>query len=232
MKKQEIAKNLSAIKKELKTAQLIAVTKYSPIEDVVEAYHAHQYDFGENRVQDLKEKAESLLALGLNKVRWHFIGHLQTNKVRELFKIPKLYAIHSVDSIGLLEELIKRESDFTGSELKLFFQVNTSHEVEKNGFETAEELDAAIKLLKSRTHSKLKIYGLMTMGTIRTQDFEAEASRCFRDLAMIAHNLEKNHGFSSPLKLSMGMSQDYKLAIAAGSDFVRVGSAIFKSHTI
>jgi pyridoxal phosphate enzyme (YggS family) len=230
MTKQEIAKNLACIKKELKTAQLIAVTKYSPIEDVVTAYQAHHYDFGENRVSDLQLKAEFFKKEELKKVRWHFIGHLQTNKVRELYKIPNLYAIHSVDSQKLLEELIKREQDFEGPELKLFFQVNTSHEVEKSGFETAEELKMAIDLLLKRGSSKLKFYGLMTMGTIRTTEFEAEALRCFRDLSAVAHNLETSYKLPQKLKLSMGMSQDYRLAIAAGSDFIRVGSAIFKQH--
>jgi len=121
MKKNEIAKNLSTIKKELKAAHLIAVTKYSPVEDVIAAYQSHHYDFGENRVQDLKEKAEFFAKENLKKVRWHFIGHLQSNKVRELYKIPNLYAIHSVDSLRLLEELIKHENDFAGSELKIFF---------------------------------------------------------------------------------------------------------------
>lgn len=228
MKKGEISKNLSAIKKELKSAHLIAVTKYSPIEDIITAYQAHQYDFGENRVLDLKEKAELFAAQSFTKVRWHFIGHLQTNKVRELFKIPNLFAIHSVDSLSLLEELIKSENDFIGTELKIFFQVNTSHEIEKSGFESAEDLRRAIDLLMSRPHSKLKFTGLMTMGTIRTSEFEAEASRCFRDLNLVARNLEMVYGLKDKLKLSMGMSQDYKLALNAGSDFIRVGSAIFK----
>lgn len=228
MKKTEIAKNLSLIKKEIKSTQLVAVTKYSPVEDVILAYQAHQYDFGENRVQDLADKAQLFKEQELTKVRWHFIGHLQTNKVRELFKIPNLYAIHSVDSLRLLEELIKRESDLIVSELKLFFQINTSHETEKSGFETAEELNSAIELLTSRACSKLKLYGLMTMGTIRTSEFEVEAMRCFRDLNSIARNLENTYSLKEKLKLSMGMSQDYKIAILAGSDFIRVGSAIFK----
>ena len=228
MRKKEIAKNLAEIKKELKTAHLIAVTKYSKLEDVIAAYQSHQYDFGENRVQDLLEKAEAFDLQKLNKVHWHFIGHLQSNKVRELLKIPNLFAIHSVDSLSLLEELIKRENDFSGTELKIFFQVNTSHEAEKSGFETAEELSRAVGLLLGRAHSKLKFYGLMTMGSIRTTEFEAEATRCFRDVNSIARNLEKSYGLKEKLKLSMGMSQDYKLAIEAGSDFIRVGSAIFK----
>ncbi|MFA6239167.1 MAG: YggS family pyridoxal phosphate-dependent enzyme [Bacteriovorax sp.] len=228
-KKTEIAKNLSLIKKELKSAQLVAVTKYSPAEEMLSAYEAHHYDFGENRVQDLVEKAEFFKSRDLNKVRWHFIGHLQTNKVRELFKVPNLYAIHSVDSLRLTEELIKRESELSVPEVKIFFQVNTSREEEKSGFETAEELKLAMELLLSRASAKLKLTGLMTMGTIRTREFEAEAVKCFRDLGVIAHNLETAFGLKNRLKLSMGMSQDYKLALEAGSDYIRVGSAIFKS---
>lgn len=230
MKKSEIAKNLAAIKKEINGATLVAVTKYSPVEDVMAAYLANHYDFGENRVSDLKEKADIFYQHGYKKVKWHFIGHLQTNKVKELLKVPNLYAIHSIDSLKLLEELIKKESEFEGDELKLFFQVNTSHEEEKSGFLSAEELNLAISLLLGRPHLKLKLYGLMTMGTIRTEHFETEAARCFNDLNTIARNIEKVHGLKTKLKLSMGMSQDYKIALAAHTDYIRVGSAIFKSN--
>lgn len=229
MKKAKITKNLNQIKKELKNAQLVAVSKYSPFEDVVLAYEANQFDFGENKVQELIDKAQLAQGLGLNKIRWHFIGHLQTNKVKDLIKIPNLFAIHSVDSIRLLEELMKREADLQVPELKLFFQVNTSHELEKSGFDSPEELKQALDLLMAKPSSKLKFFGLMTMGTIRTTDFEVEASRCFRDLALIAQNLESLYQLKDKLHLSMGMSQDYKLAIEAGSDYVRIGSAIFKT---
>lgn len=230
MNKTEIAKNLSTIKKEIKGAQLVAVTKYSPVEDIIAAYEAHHYDFGENRVQDLAEKARVFEEKGLNKVKWHMIGHLQTNKVRDLLKIPHLYAIHSIDSVRLLEELLKREHDFTGPELKLFFQVNTSHEEEKSGFESSEELHMALELLLNRGPSKLKLHGLMTMGTIRTEQFQDEAARCFKDLVSIAASVEEKFHLKQKLKLSMGMSQDYKIALEHGSDYIRVGSAIFKAH--
>jgi len=229
MKKTEIAKNLLSIKKEIKDATLVAVSKYSQIEDINAAYEARHYDFGENRLNDLKEKADFFFANNLTKVKWHFIGHLQSNKVRELLKIPNLYAIHSVDSLKLVEELLKREQDFKGSVLKVFFQVNTSHEAQKSGFENAEELNMAIDLLLSRSStSKIKFQGLMTMGTIRTDDFESEARRCFRDLAAIANGIQKARGLKAKVELSMGMSQDYRLAIDCGSDYIRVGSAIFK----
>jgi len=228
MKKVDIAKNLLAIKNEIKPAELIAVTKYSTVEEVIIAYDSKQYDFGENRLQDLKLKANEFKKRDLSLVRWHFIGHLQTNKVRELLKIPNLFAIHSIDSIRLLEELFKRESDFKGSELKLFLQVKTTQEETKSGFSNAEELKMAVEILLSRSSSKIKLIGLMTMGPIETEDFKVDALRAFKDLSVIASQLEESFNLQSKLKLSMGMSQDYKLAIMAGSDYVRIGSSIFK----
>ena len=112
---------LRELKTELNHATLVAVSKYSPVEDVIDAYSCGQVDFGENRVSELKLKAETFQLKNLNSVRWHFIGTLQTNKVKDLLKIPNLNAIHSVSSLKLVFELLKHESLFEGSELKLFF---------------------------------------------------------------------------------------------------------------
>lgn len=226
MQKSEIETNLKKLKSELKKTELVAVSKYSPIEDVELAYNAGQLDFGENRVPDLKDKSDYFEQKKLNKVRWHFIGHLQSNKVRDLFKTPNLWAIHSVDSLRLLEELLKRESDFKGPELKLFFQVNTSHEEEKTGFESMNELQKAIEFIQSRKESKLKLYGLMTMGAIRTNDVKASALKSFKELKDIRNKLRESQGLN--LKLSMGMSGDYEIALQEEADYVRVGSLIFK----
>jgi len=225
--KNKIAKNIQELRAEIKEAQLVGVTKYSPVEDVILAYEAGLYDFGENRTSDLKEKAEVFKTQELNKVRWHFIGHLQTNKVRELLQIPRLWAIHSVDSLRLLEELYKRENEFKGSEIKVFLQINTSHEEEKSGFETIDELYPAVDLMLSRKDSKFKLHGLMTMGPIRTEDFEADARKCFKALAHVQKTLAERYHLND-LKLSMGMSQDYSIAMEEGSDYVRIGSKIFK----
>jgi pyridoxal phosphate enzyme (YggS family) len=222
---QFIQDRLQTIKNNLKNTQLIAVTKYSPIEDVVLAYEANHFDFGENKVQDLKEKALVFTNQNLLKVRWHFIGHLQSNKAKDLLKIPNLYAIHSVDSIKLLQELIKHQSLLQSNKVKIFLQVNTSNEEEKSGFENQEELEAAVMLLMNQ--SRLEFFGLMTMGTIRTENFEGEARRCFLELKKIKMEIEKKFHLSH-LNLSMGMSQDYLVAVESGSDFVRIGSAIFK----
>jgi pyridoxal phosphate enzyme (YggS family) len=223
---QEISKRLLDLKKELGKTELIAVTKYSAIEDLIISYNEKQFDFGESKVNALKEKALHFEKENLNLVRWHFIGHLQTNKVKELLKIPNLHTIHSVDSIRLLQELIKNQSFFTGTKLNIFLQVNTSHEDEKSGFESMIELEEAINLLLSN-NSIFKFKGLMTMGALRTDDFNQAAKKCFSELNKVKKTIQDKYSLTD-LKLSMGMSQDYKIAIEEGSDFVRIGSAIYK----
>lgn len=230
MTKNDFEKKLNIIRPKLGSATLVAVSKYSEASEVEAAYKAGVLDFGENRVSDLALKSQVFFEQHLLKVRWHFIGHLQTNKVKGLFKIPNLHAIHSVDSLRLLEELYKKESEFKGPKLLLFLQINTSHESEKSGFESTEELHQAIELMKSKSserESKLVFHGLMTMGTIRTDDPLKEAERCFGELVKIRQNLMIKYGFES-LKLSMGMSNDYEVALKYGSDYIRVGSLLFK----
>ncbi len=226
MNKNQLEEKLRLLKAELSSVSLVAVSKYSSVEDVALAYECGQLDFGENRVQDLKPKAEFFEKEKLSKVRWHFIGHLQSNKAKDVLKIPNLWAIHSVDSLHLLEELVKREDDFRGDSLKIFFQVNTSHEDEKSGFSSREELEKALSFLLLRKSSKLKVWGLMTMGAIRTDDVRASAIKSFRELKSIKKELDAK--YSLDLKLSMGMSGDYQEAIQEGADYIRVGSLIFK----
>lgn len=225
---QQIHLQIEKTKREVLPAQLIAVTKYSPVEEVVFAYHADQVDFGENRVQDLAEKAQYFETEKLDKVRWHFIGHLQTNKVKELLKIPHLYAIHSVDSSKLVHELLKRSAELRQKPLKLFFQVNTSLEDEKGGFTNLDELRESISLILNDkiVAQSFEVFGLMTMATIRTDDVEGEAHRCFKSLQEIKNSLD--HEFHLDLKLSMGMSQDHHIAKIYGANYVRIGSQIFK----
>jgi pyridoxal phosphate enzyme (YggS family) len=158
-------------------------------------------------------------------VRWHFIGHLQTNKVKDLMCIPNLYAIHSVDSLKLVQELVKYKDSFKGIELNIFLQVNTSLETEKSGFKTMEELEEAVQLVL-HTDTPFKMKGLMTMGTLRTENFEIEARRCFQELIKIKKTLQEKYTLVD-LKLSMGMSQDYKIAHELEADYVRLGSSLF-----
>src|SRR5207237_627650 len=140
-------------------------------------------------------------------IRWHMIGHLQSNKINQLFSVPNLYAIHSVHSISILEKMIKAESHLK-DKVNIFLQYNTSREEEKAGFESYAELLLAGQLIKN--DSKLKLFGLMTMGTLRTEDFEGEARRCFQELNLIRDRLSNELGTS--FETSMGMSQDYHIA--------------------
>lgn len=227
MNKEELETRLNSVKNDLNGAVLVAVSKYSPVEDVAMAYSLGQLDFGENRVSELTAKAGSFQFNQRQNVRWHFIGTLQTNKVKELLKTPNLWAIHSVSSKKLLEEIIRREAEITEPELNLFFQLNTSKEEEKSGFDTVEEIAEAIELLLTKKKSNLVCYGLMTMGSIREENFEEAARKSFKELKVARDYLADR--FSLPnLKLSMGMSQDYKIALEEGADFIRVGSLIFK----
>ncbi len=222
MKRSEaLASNLSALQSELKgtTTRLLVVSKTQTTDDIRSLYEAGQRDFGENRVQELEEKDAALA--DLNDLRWHLIGHLQSNKISKLNKIARLASIHSVDDADLMNKLI------AGLKLPrpvgLFLQVNTSGEDEKSGFEDEKSLmEALIKL--SSLSSPAFLQGLMTMGTIRTEDVTGEAHRCFKALKDMRDRLCPKG------ELSMGMSGDYLIARDYASDWVRVGSKIFKVH--
>lgn len=202
-------------------SQLLIVSKTRPIQDIQTYYDLGHRDFGENRVQELAEKAKELSA-SCPEIRWHMIGHLQTNKVNPLLAIPKLHAIHSVHSLELLDKILKHDQSLD-HEVKLFLQFNTSHEEEKSGFETYTELKMAVEnALKGQ---KIKLAGLMTMGTLRTENFEAEAGRCFQDLNVEKEKLQAEYKII--LQTSMGMSQDYEIALKEGSDWIRLGTMMF-----
>lgn len=206
--------------------QLIAVSKSTDIESIEYALEADQSAFGENRIGDLEEKA---LFLKDRYIEWHFIGNIQSNKLNRLLKIPNLKFIHSIDSLKTLDNLYKKEENFTGDSLGFFLQVNTSGEQEKQGFSSLnyDDLAAAANLISRHEDSKFYFAGLMTMGKIRTADLEADARSCFKRLVKIKNTLKRDFELP-PLKLSMGMSQDYPIAIEEGADFVRIGTAIFK----
>ncbi|HAZ13512.1 MAG: YggS family pyridoxal phosphate enzyme [Bdellovibrionales bacterium GWA2_49_15] len=222
-KKKLISDALKDIRSHLGSSQLVAVTKHTGIEEMAYAYELGQRIFGENRVQDLVKKSEQLA--GLPDLEWHFIGHLQRNKVKDVLKVERLSAIHSVDSLSLLEKII--ECPQAARPLALFFEVNTSGEKEKWGFTDQEQLKLAFqKALKDGAPANLIPAGLMTMGTFRTKDAEGEAHRCFKELRKMKLDLEKSLGIKG-LKLSMGMSGDYQIAVEHGADYVRIGSQIF-----
>lgn len=222
MKRSEaLASNLAALQAELKgtTTRLLVVSKTQTIDDIRSLYEAGQRDFGENRVQELEEKDAALA--DLSELRWHLIGHLQSKKIPKLNKISRLTAIHSVDDFALAEKLANGLN--LDQPVGLFLQVNTSGEDEKSGFETEESLAQAIQNMMS-LRSSVFLQGLMTMGTIRTEDVQGEAHRCFKALKDMRDRLCPKG------ELSMGMSGDYLIARDYASDWVRVGSKIFKVH--
>jgi pyridoxal phosphate enzyme (YggS family) len=219
--KSDFARKLSELHSELGTCSLLIVSKTRTIEEIQTYYDLGHRDFGENRVQELSEKAHALKEL-CPEIRWHMIGNLQSNKIAMLFKIPNLFAIHSVHDHALVEKLVANDSKLS-HDLRIFLQFNTSKEVEKSGFENYQELKSASLLLSKTQH--LKLSGLMTMGTLRTHDFEAEAQRCFSELLHLKEKLQSELG--TKLQTSMGMSQDYKIALKEGSDWIRIGTRMF-----
>lgn len=218
-----ILRNLQTVLDEIDNrATLVAVTKYSPVEDIRLAHLHGQKDFAENRVIQLSERSFELKDLDIN---WHFIGNLQKNKVKKLFEIPNLFFVHSVSSLSLLKEMIKRES-ILRNKLKFFLQVNFSDEDEKSGFSSIEEVREALDYFDTCNTSNLEFAGIMGMGKIRTNNFEEEAFNIFKKIYNLKETIESERGES--LLTSMGMSNDYLLAIEQGSDMVRIGSKIFK----
>ena len=218
----EISANLTHFWQELNDydAGLLAVSKTKPAADVAIAYEIGQRDFGENKVQELSDKAREL-EKNCPEIRWHFIGHLQSNKINLLLKTPGLVAIHAIDSLSLLKKVLNK---VPLQRMGLFLQVNTSYETEKSGFTEISELEEAIELiLKSENYF---LQGLMTIGRIRTENFEADAQECFDYLGKLKKELMQKFDLNS-LELSMGMTSDYAIALKSGAKWIRIGSAIF-----
>lgn len=221
-----IASNLEAINLEVKAlgVQLVAVSKTKPNEDIMEAYEAGQRVFGENLVQELVEKYESLP----KDIEWHLIGHLQTNKVK--YVAPFVTLIHAVDSFKLLKEIDKQAAK-NKRVIDCLLQVHIAEEDTKFGFDHAE----LIEMLRDEEFLALKhvnIRGLMGIAT--NTENEKEVKEEFYELKSLYDGIKasffrKNESFDT---LSMGMSSDYKLAIEKGSNMIRVGSTIFGKRVI
>lgn len=220
-----ICQCLLEVKSAIGETILVAVSKYHTIEDIHEAYCCGQRDFGESRVQDLATKALHFQEKGITDIRWHFIGRLQTNKVNQLLRVPGLCFIHSIDSLHLLEALLSRSSQSINSSVGLLLQFHTSNEAEKAGFRDEDELRQGIELINA---SKTCFFwdGLMTMGPIRTDDFERDTRQSFSSLEQLSIKLSKDHP-NVAIHLSMGMSSDYHWAIEYHTTYIRLGSLIF-----
>mgnify|MGYP000137012942 CR=1 FL=1 len=198
---------------------LIAVSKTKPIEDLQAAYDAGQRHFGENKVQEIVEKAKQLPT----DIHWHLIGHLQTNKVKYMAGFVNL--IHGVDSLKLMEE-INKQAKKAGRIQDILLQFYIAQEDTKFGL----NLQEAMEILDSQSFKQLKfiqVCGVMGMAS-NTSDHNQVASE-FRTLKQFFETLKQNYFQDQPCfkEISMGMSGDYPIAIANGSTMVRVGSKIF-----
>ena len=201
---------------------MVCVSKFHPAEAIMEAYNAGERDFGESRMQELLPKYEALP----KDIRWHFIGHLQTNKVRQI--VPFVHMIHSVDSMRLLET-INREAEKIQRKVRVLLEVHVAKEETKSGFSPEELEQLRIKNFElSDCFPWVEVCGIMGMAT-NTDNVE-EWRRCFREIKSLAAHLSPiTNSVASDTRpqISMGMSDDYLIAIEEGSTMVRIGSSIF-----
>lgn len=216
-----IAESLTAIRSTLPAeVGLVAVSKFHPAEAIAEAYAAGQRAFGESRVQELTKKMPVLPA----DIRWHFIGHLQTNKVRQLLSAGRIELIESVDSEHLLSD-IDSEAERLGIVARVLMQVHVAQEETKFGF-TPGELLAYFRERRFENLKATHICGIMGMAS--NTDDEGRIRSDFRTIARLRQQILDTapdlRGFDT---VSMGMSHDYRTAIEEGSTLVRIGTAIF-----
>ena len=208
-----IASTILQLKKDLpSTVTLVAVSKFKPVEAIREAYDAGQRVFGENRPQELAAKAQVLP----DDIQWHLIGHLQTNKVKLV--LPYVTLIHSVDSERLLAA-IDKEARAMGRTVDCLLEIHIAQETTKQGFlpEEAEALAAHIG-----DYPNIRLRGVMGMATFT--DDQEEVRREFRSLKALSERLSSLPGCD---QVSMGMSEDWPIAVEEGTTLVRIGTTIF-----
>lgn len=218
-----IKENLHHIKSELPPhVTLVTVSKTKPVSDLMEAYHAGQRIFGENKIQEMVEKHEQMP----KDIAWHMIGHVQRNKVK--YMAPFVSLIHGVDNLKLLED-INKEALKNNRVIDCLIQIKIASEDSKFGMAPEE----ALRIIQSEAFSELKnikVVGVMGMATF-TDDME-QIKNEFMLLKTTFDGFKTVESFNfKPEIISMGMSGDYKLAIACGSTMVRVGSSIFGNRS-
>jgi len=217
---EDIKKNITAIHASLPdNVELVAVSKFHPIESLRAAYDAGQRVFGESRAAELATKAQALPS----DIRWHFIGHLQTNKVRQV--VPYVSLIHSIDSERLLR-MVDAEASKIGRKVDVLLQVHVAQEETKYGF-APDELVALVESGTLDEMTAVRVVGVMGMAT--NTDNEARIMMDFDAINTTFLRLQNGAMASRPefTVVSMGMSDDYQLAVARGSNMVRIGTAIF-----
>jgi pyridoxal phosphate enzyme (YggS family) len=226
----EILNNLTSVRSQIATATvaagrkpadvtLVAVSKTKPIAAIAAAYAAGQRDFGENRLEELWPKVDAAQELGLMEIRWHLIGNIQSRKTAQA--VGPFALIHSIDRDKIAQRL-SRDAEAASCVLSVLLEVNVSGEESKHGFTPDELLATAGDLLAL---PGLRIQGLMTMAPLVE---EAEATRpVFRRLRELRDELQQRYPTDNWHQLSMGMTNDFTVAIAEGATMVRIGSAIF-----
>ena len=215
-----IQKEIQAIKSGLpEGVHLVAVSKFHPIESLQEAYDGGQRIFGESKVQEMTQKYEALP----KDIEWHFIGHLQTNKIK--YMAPYVALIHGVDSYKLLAEINKQASK-VGRIIPCLLQIHIAQEETKFGF-TPDESLAMLEEGSWRSLTHVQIAGVMGMGT-NTDDL-AQVETEFATLSALFRQMKETYFTDAPYfkEISMGMSDDYLIAIRQGSTLIRIGSRIF-----
>lgn len=225
-----VRENLLRVREQMKDAcirsargeevTLIAVSKTKPLELLKEAYDAGVRDFGENRVQEILEKAPRLPS----DIRWHMIGHLQKNKVRQI--IDKVTLIHSVDSVELAAQ-IEKEAAKRALTMDILLEVNVAGEASKYGF-TAEEVPEAVRQISNFPHIRMK--GLMTIAPfVENPELNRDV---FKKLYQLCVDINRKSIDNMSMRvLSMGMTGDYQVAVEEGATMIRVGTGIFGTRT-
>ena len=215
-----IAERIHSLTSELpEGVRLVAVSKFHPAEAIEEAYAAGQRIFGESRVQELQAKHEQLP----KDIEWHFIGHLQTNKVKYI--VPYVSLIHGIDSFRLLAE-VDKQAERVGRSVGCLLQMHIAREETKFGF-SFDECREMLQAGEWRKMQHVRLCGLMGMAT-NTDDMQ-QVEEEFRSLAAFFHEVKATWFAADEefCELSMGMTHDYPQAIAAGSTLIRVGTYIF-----
>jgi pyridoxal phosphate enzyme (YggS family) len=213
-----VENNLKYFREELPTTiKLVAVSKFKPDNLILEAYNAGQRDFGENRPQELSAKMERLPS----DIRWHFIGRLQSNKIKMI--IDKVYLIHSVDSFKLISE-ISKEATKRGLEPSILIQQHISDEDSKQGFSDSE-MEEAVELTLG--FGNIKLRGIMGMASLTENSDKVRDE--FSRLKSTFERLKSKYFLDDAefCEISMGMSGDYRIAAEEGSTIVRIGTSIF-----
>lgn len=211
-----IKQKIAALKKEIPShVKLIAVSKTKPNEAISEAMEAGQLDFGENKVQELQQKFETLP----KEINWHYIGHLQRNKVKYL--VDFVHLIHGVDSLKLLKEINKR-GEKANRKVPILLQMHIAEETTKFGLDQ-KELEEILNFDLDKDFPNIAFRGMMGMAT--NTENKTQVTKEFKGIRKTFEETAKQiDGFT---ELSIGMTNDYKIAIDEGATMIRIGSAIF-----